>query len=139
MENELRIARGLDRRPVLFGVRFFFSSRRRHTRFDCDWSSDVCSSDLPQPVRLFDVPRQLIMINPTIHEWLNFIARWVHVFAGIMWVGTTYYFTWLDARMTEEEKALANTGKAPQVWMVHSGGFSLGEKQKAPDELSRKL
>src|SRR2546430_12020991 len=28
---------------VLF---FFFSSKRRHTRFDCDWSSDVCSSDL---------------------------------------------------------------------------------------------
>src|SRR5256886_3616634 len=27
---------------------FFFSSRRRHTRFDCDWSSDVCSSDLSQ-------------------------------------------------------------------------------------------
>src|SRR2546430_11568030 len=27
-------------------VFFFFSSRRRHTRFDCDWSSDVCSSDL---------------------------------------------------------------------------------------------
>src|SRR5256886_6799573 len=30
---------------VFLGV-FFFSSRRRHTRFDCDWSSDVCSSDL---------------------------------------------------------------------------------------------
>src|SRR5688572_11516382 len=31
---------------------FFFSSRRRHTRFDCDWSSDVCSSDLlPKPVK----------------------------------------------------------------------------------------
>src|SRR5688572_31450422 len=28
---------------------FFFSSRRRHTRFDCDWSSDVCSSDLDGP------------------------------------------------------------------------------------------
>src|SRR2546430_3825229 len=28
---------------------FFFSSRRRHTRFDCDWSSDVCSSDLRDP------------------------------------------------------------------------------------------
>src|SRR5256886_4280457 len=28
---------------------FFFSSRRRHTRFDCDWSSDVCSSDLRSP------------------------------------------------------------------------------------------
>src|SRR5688572_32726148 len=31
------------RRP---SMKFFFSSRRRHTRFDCDWSSDVCSSDL---------------------------------------------------------------------------------------------
>src|SRR2546430_17460506 len=30
-------------------VFFFFSSRRRHTRFDCDWSSDVCSSDLDAP------------------------------------------------------------------------------------------
>src|SRR2546430_7224775 len=30
-------------------VLFFFSSRRRHTRFDCDWSSDVCSSDLNAP------------------------------------------------------------------------------------------
>src|SRR2546427_7942440 len=30
---------------------FFFSSRRRHTRFDCDWSSDVCSSDLRAPRR----------------------------------------------------------------------------------------
>src|SRR5207237_7739647 len=31
--------------PALF---FFFSSRRRHTRFKCDWSSDVCSSDLAE-------------------------------------------------------------------------------------------
>src|SRR2546427_6442989 len=31
---------------------FFFSSRRRHTRFDCDWSSDVCSSDLVPSVAL---------------------------------------------------------------------------------------
>src|SRR5688572_31654898 len=30
----------------LWSLFFFFSSRRRHTRFDCDWSSDVCSSDL---------------------------------------------------------------------------------------------
>src|SRR5256886_4806942 len=33
---------------------FFFSSRRRHTRFDCDWSSDVCSSDLAGDVHLAD-------------------------------------------------------------------------------------
>src|SRR2546430_13494217 len=31
---------------VILSIFFFFSSRRRHTRFDCDWSSDVCSSDL---------------------------------------------------------------------------------------------
>src|SRR2546430_12276174 len=40
---------------------FFFSSRRRHTRFDCDWSSDVCSSDLPNSERSWtlspDTPR----------------------------------------------------------------------------------
>src|SRR2546430_12467729 len=31
---------------MVAACRFFVSSRRRHTRFDCDWSSDVCSSDL---------------------------------------------------------------------------------------------
>src|SRR5205085_9804302 len=33
---------------------FFFSSRRRHTRFDCDWSSDVCSSDLQDDQEIFE-------------------------------------------------------------------------------------
>ena len=90
--------------------------------------------------RRFALPAHSKMnINPVISEWLNFIARWVHVFAGIMWVGTTYYFTWLDARLTEEEKAMRATGAAPQIWMVHSGGFYAVEKRKVPDELSRKL
>jgi uncharacterized membrane protein len=79
------------------------------------------------------------MLNPTLSEWLNLIFRWVHVFAGIMWVGTTYYFTWLDARLTEEEKAVANTGNAAQIWMVHSGGFYVVEKRKVPDLASRTL
>src|SRR2546427_7487003 len=39
----LRFGRAAAMCSLLF---FFFSSRRRHTRFDCDWSSDVCSSDL---------------------------------------------------------------------------------------------
>jgi uncharacterized membrane protein len=80
-----------------------------------------------------------MIIDPTLSEWLNLLFRWIHVFAGIMWVGTTYYFTWLDARLTEEEKAVANTGVAPQVWMVHSGGFYAVEKRKAPDLASRTL
>jgi uncharacterized membrane protein len=78
-------------------------------------------------------------ISPTLSEWLNLIFRWVHVFAGIMWVGTTYYFTWLDARLSEEEKAVANTGTPAQIWMVHSGGFYVVEKRKVPDLVSRKL
>ncbi len=79
------------------------------------------------------------MINPTLSEWLNLIFRWVHVFAGIMWVGTTYYFTWLDARLTEAEQAAGASGPGAQIWMVHSGGFYVVEKRKVPDELSRKL
>jgi uncharacterized membrane protein len=78
-------------------------------------------------------------LDPTLSEWLNLILRWIHVFAGIMWVGTTYYFTWLDARLTEEEKAAANSGVPAQIWMVHSGGFYVVEKRKIPDLVSRTL
>ena len=78
-------------------------------------------------------------LDPTLSEWLNLLLRWIHVFAGIMWVGTTYYFTWLDARLTEEEKAAVNTGVGPQVWMVHSGGFYVVERRKTPDLVSRTL
>src|SRR5260370_24649514 len=48
---------------------FFFSSRRRHTRFKCDWSSDVCSSDLAGPGRELklgggtDSKRELLDMN----------------------------------------------------------------------------
>jgi len=81
----------------------------------------------------------MINLDPTLSEWLNLLLRWTHVFAGIMWVGTTYYFTWLDARLTEEEKAAANTGVTPQVWMVHSGGFYVVERRKTPDLATRTL
>jgi uncharacterized membrane protein len=80
-----------------------------------------------------------VTIDPTLSEWLNLIVRWAHVFAGIMWIGTTYYFTWLDARLTEEEKAVADSATPAQVWMVHSGGFYVVEKRKMPDLFSRKL
>ena len=80
-----------------------------------------------------------MILDPTLNEWLNLLFRWTHVFAGIMWVGTTYYFTWLDARLTEEEKAVAATGAPAQIWMVHSGGFYVVEKRKVPDLVSRRL
>ena len=58
--------------------------------------------------------------------------RWIHVFAAIMWVGQTYYFTWLDGQFgkLEAAKQAAGDGKAPELWMVHSGGFYTVEKQK---------
>jgi uncharacterized membrane protein len=69
-------------------------------------------------------------LNPELNAWLNLILRWTHIFAAIMWVGTTYYFTWLDAQLHKEE-AKGGDDKA-QVWMVHSGGFYVVEKEKRP-------
>src|SRR5688572_31630119 len=74
---------------------FFFSSRRRHTRFDCDWSSDVCSSDLVAEATQFGArqfisprfsrfeptrhcaPRHHILLEPKIgnEEAVNHITR----------------------------------------------------------------
>src|SRR3712207_9480453 len=42
---------------------FFFSSRRRHTRYWRDWSSDVCSSDLPGALRVLGTPVHLSRIT----------------------------------------------------------------------------
>ena len=64
-------------------------------------------------------------------EWCNLALRWAHVFAGILWVGTTYYFTWLDGRFSELEKGDSNRekrGEGKEIWMVHSGGFYRVEK-----------
>src|SRR6266478_8169571 len=41
---------------------FFFSSRRRHTRFDCDWSSDVCSSDLADKAKAIPGVRKVVEV-----------------------------------------------------------------------------
>src|SRR5882724_4791717 len=78
------------------------------------------------------------------NEWLKLILRWVHVFASIMWVGTTYFFTWLDGRFVELEGLAKNAPKAggneeKEVWMVHSGGFYRVEKQKRPNVMPEKL
>src|SRR2546430_9698818 len=51
------------------GAIFFFSSRRRHTRFDCDWSSDVCSSDLERKRGGVEEPvGTLLLADRRIHE-----------------------------------------------------------------------
>jgi uncharacterized membrane protein len=68
-------------------------------------------------------------------EWLNLLIRWTHVFAGILWIGQTYLFSWLDKRLEEAARA----DPEAKVWMVHSGGFYLVGRQKVPQLLPEKL
>jgi uncharacterized membrane protein len=76
-------------------------------------------------------------------EFLHLLLRWTHVFAGILWVGTTYYFTWLDGRFSELESTGSSADPSEKiekvVWMVHSGGFYRVEKQKVPKVIPEKL
>ena len=69
-------------------------------------------------------------MNSAVREWLNLTVRWFHVFAGILWVGQTYYFTWLDRQFHKAEERAAG-GEPSTVWMVHSGGFYTVDKQKS--------
>ena len=62
-------------------------------------------------------------MTSSVREWLNLGVRWFHVFAGIMWVGQTYYFTWLDRQFSKLESRVTAGAPASPVWMVHSGGF----------------
>src|SRR5208282_368546 len=76
---------------------------------------------------------------PAVSEWSNLILRVTHVFVAILWIGQTYYFTKLDLRLTREEKALSAGGGTAQVWMVHSGGFFIAERQATPKLLPSTL
>src|SRR5260370_849253 len=76
---------------------------------------------------------------PAVSEWSNLILRWIHVLAGIFWIGQTYYFTKLEGRMALDEEAARAAGRTPQVWMVHSGSFSVVDRQTSPKLLPTTL
>ena len=69
------------------------------------------------------------MSHIDLNEWLNLIVRWTHVFVAILWIGQTYFFTWLDRTLHKEGN----------VWMVHSGGFYVVDKQTTPQLLPKTL
>jgi uncharacterized membrane protein len=71
-------------------------------------------------------------------EWINLLVRWIHIIAGIMWIGSSIFFHWLDRSLSKPESAKA--GVEGELWMVHSGGFYQVEKKLvAPEELPKTL
>jgi len=80
-------------------------------------------------------------MDPYANEWLQFLARWLHVVAGIVWIGTSFYFVALDNHLTPPKRREdADEGVAGEAWEVHGGGFYLVQKfrvapQTLPDTL----
>jgi uncharacterized membrane protein len=61
-------------------------------------------------------------------DWANLLLRWAHFIAGIAWIGSSFYFIWLDRVLTRPEHA--KPGVEGDLWLVHSGGFYQVEKRR---------
>lgn len=74
-------------------------------------------------------------------DWLNLLARWLHFIAGIAWIGSSFYFVWLDNHLeTPRLPADEQKGVGGEVWSVHGGGFYHAQKYRvAPHELPATL
>jgi uncharacterized membrane protein len=73
-------------------------------------------------------------------DWLNLLVRWLHVIAGIAWIGSSFYFIWLDDHLEAPSAQDAAEGIGGEVWSVHGGGFYHARKYRlAPPELPRTL
>lgn len=73
-----------------------------------------------------------------LNEWLNLFVRWAHVIAGIMWIGQTYLFNFMEREM-EPPQGAGKDNISGELWMVHGGGFFLVEKQKWPERSPKTL
>lgn len=77
-------------------------------------------------------------MSPHVHELLDLAIRWTHLIAGIMWIGNSMLFNWLDRNL--ERPADAPPGFEGRIWMVHSGGFyDVVKKQLEPSQLPKTL
>src|SRR6266576_1913016 len=61
-------------------------------------------------------------------DWANLLLRWTHFIAGIAWIGSSFYFIWLDRALATP--AAPRAGVEGDLWMVHSGGFYQVEKRR---------
>jgi len=70
-------------------------------------------------------------------EWLNLLGRWIHLITGIAWIGSSFYFVWLDNHLLHPAaKADADKGVGGELWSVHGGGFYHAQKYAvAPAQL----
>jgi uncharacterized membrane protein len=77
-------------------------------------------------------------MDSLLQEWLDLVVRWLHVITGIAWIGSSFFFMWLDSHLAAP--AAPRKGIEGELWMTHSGGFYRVEKIKvAPDEMPRTL
>ncbi|MDP2447993.1 MAG: urate hydroxylase PuuD [Polaromonas sp.] len=57
-------------------------------------------------------------------DWANLLLRWVHVITAIAWVGSSFYFVFLDSSLTPPvDEDLQRQGVSGELWAVHGGGF----------------
>lgn len=71
-------------------------------------------------------------------ELLDVLVRWVHLIAGIMWIGNSLLFNWLDRNLVRDPGP--NDRHLGRIWLLHSGGFYDVEKKfLAPSEMPRTL
>ena len=57
-------------------------------------------------------------------DWANLLLRWLHVITAIAWVGSSFYFVFLDSSLTPpQDKDLRQQGVSGELWAVHGGGF----------------
>ena len=57
-------------------------------------------------------------------DWANLLLRWVHVITAIAWVGSSFYFVFLDSSLTPpQDEDLKKQGVSGELWAVHGGGF----------------
>jgi uncharacterized membrane protein len=75
-------------------------------------------------------------------DFLSLLVRWLHVIAGIAWVGSSFYFIWLDNTIEPppEGSEAKKKGVGGELWAVHGGGFYNPQKYTvAPATLPEKL